>query len=165
MVPNLYPALANEADDGSAGSSESGARSGEAGAFASAGDPLLESRRSGEPDLFSSRPATGTHEVLINTPEHVTAMCELSAEQLSAAVDTWRERMRAHAGASYVQLIVNEGGGAGASLEHSHAQLYALPFVPAFHPHFHALLLLAGFAFTAGVALAASFGRPLVRKG
>ena len=52
-------------------------------------------------------------------------------EQLSAAVDTWRERMRAHADASYVQLIVNEGGGAGASLEHSHAQLYALHFVPA----------------------------------
>ena len=44
---------------------------------------------------------------------------------------TWRERMRAHAGAPYVQLIVNEGGGAGASLEHTHAQLYALPFVPA----------------------------------
>ena len=30
-----------------------------------------------------------------------------------------------------MQLIVNEGGGAGASLEHTHAQLYALPFVPA----------------------------------
>ena len=29
-----------------------------------------------------------------------------------------------------MQLIVNEGGGAGASLEHSHAQLYALDFVP-----------------------------------
>ena len=39
--------------------------------------------------------------------------------------------MRAHADASYLQLIVNEGGGAGASLEHTHAQLYALPFVPA----------------------------------
>jgi UDPglucose--hexose-1-phosphate uridylyltransferase len=127
VVPNLYPALANEADGGA----EPAARSGEAGAFASAGDPLLESRRSGEPDLFSSRPATGTHEVLINAPEHVTAMCELSEEQLSAAVETWRERMRAHADASYVQLIVNEGGGAGASLEHSHAQLYALDFVPA----------------------------------
>jgi UDPglucose--hexose-1-phosphate uridylyltransferase len=140
VVPNLYPALG----DPSAGDanrvpgeiapkpdSSSAARSGEAGAFASAGDPLLESRRSGEPDLFSSRPATGTHEVLINTPEHLTAMHELSAEQFAAAVDTWRERMRAHAGASYVQLIVNEGGGAGASLEHSHAQLYALDFVPA----------------------------------
>jgi UDPglucose--hexose-1-phosphate uridylyltransferase len=30
-----------------------------------------------------------------------------------------------------VQLIVNEGPGAGASRAHSHAQLYALPFVPA----------------------------------
>jgi transglutaminase-like putative cysteine protease len=36
-----------------------------------------------------------------------------------------------------------------------------LPFDPVFHAHFHALLLLAGFLFTAGVALAASFGRPL----
>ena len=108
-----------------------GARSGEAGAFASAGDPLLESRRAGEPNLFASRPATGTHEVIVNAPEHVTAMSELSEEQFAAAVATWRERMRAHADAAYVQLIVNEGGGAGASLEHSHAQLYALNFVPA----------------------------------
>jgi UDPglucose--hexose-1-phosphate uridylyltransferase len=40
--------------------------------------------------------------------------------------------MRAYAErAAYVQLIVNEGREAGASLEHSHAQLYALGFVPA----------------------------------
>ena len=31
----------------------------------------------------------------------------------------------------YLHLIVNEGPDAGASLEHTHAQLYALPFVPA----------------------------------
>jgi UDPglucose--hexose-1-phosphate uridylyltransferase len=132
-VPNLYPALAGAADSESGGTAAPGpgARSGEAGAFASAGDPLLESRRSGEPDLFSSRPATGIHEVLINAPQHVTAMHKLSGEQFAAAVATWRERMRAHADSSYVQLIVNEGGGAGASLEHSHAQLYALDFVPA----------------------------------
>ncbi|MFL5937007.1 MAG: transglutaminase family protein [Gaiellaceae bacterium] len=40
-----------------------------------------------------------------------------------------------------------------------------LPFDPSFHVHFHALLLLAGFVFAAGVALAASFGRPLVAVG
>ena len=40
--------------------------------------------------------------------------------------------MHAHAeDASYVHLIVNEGPDAGASLEHSHAQLYAMRFVPA----------------------------------
>jgi transglutaminase-like putative cysteine protease len=37
-----------------------------------------------------------------------------------------------------------------------------LPFDPSFHAHFHALLLLAGFGFAAGVALSASFRRPLV---
>ena len=39
--------------------------------------------------------------------------------------------MRAHADAAYVHVIVNEGQEAGASLPHTHAQLYALPFVPA----------------------------------
>jgi UDPglucose--hexose-1-phosphate uridylyltransferase len=125
VVPNLYPALgAPEAVPG--GSPES-----EAGSFSSSGDPLLASRRSGEPDLFSSRPATGAHEVLINSPRHLTAMAELDDTEFADAVATWRERMRAHRDAAYQQLIINEGGGAGASLEHTHAQLYALPFVPA----------------------------------
>jgi UDPglucose--hexose-1-phosphate uridylyltransferase len=149
VVPNLYPALGDPPGDSSQGNRQSregddrgpgdagggvepaGSPGAEAGAFASSGDPLLASRKAGEPDLFSARPATGAHEVIVNSPEHVTAMSALGEEQFAAAVATWRERMRAHTGASYVQLIVNEGGGAGASLEHSHAQLYALPFVPA----------------------------------
>src|SRR5947199_8034343 len=46
-------------------------------------------------------------------------------------MEVWRERMRDHADAAYVQLIVNERREAGASLPHTHAQLYALGFVPA----------------------------------
>lgn len=135
VVPNLYPALANDAHHESGEiapnrDAQAGTQ-GDAGAFAATGDPLLTSRRAGDPNLFVAKPATGAHEVLINAPEHATAMAELSEEQFDAAVATWRERMRAHADASYVQLIVNEGGGAGASLEHTHAQLYALDFVPA----------------------------------
>jgi UDPglucose--hexose-1-phosphate uridylyltransferase len=138
VVPNLYPALGAPEEDGGSGGAGGGAVAAtgspgaEGGAFASSGDPLLASRRAGEPDLFSARPATGAHEVVIHSPRHVTAMAELGDSEFDAAVATWRERMRAHAGtSSYQQLIVNEGGGAGASLEHSHAQLYALPFVPA----------------------------------
>jgi UDPglucose--hexose-1-phosphate uridylyltransferase len=104
VVPNLYPAL-GEGEDA----------------------PRPDSK----PELFASRPAVGGHEVLINAPEHVTAMAELSEERFLGAVATWRERMRAHSDAAYVQLVVNEGAGAGASLPHTHAQLYALPFVPA----------------------------------
>src|SRR5439155_11591371 len=39
--------------------------------------------------------------------------------------------MRVHRDAAYVHLIVNERREAGASLPHTHAQLYALDFVPA----------------------------------
>jgi UDPglucose--hexose-1-phosphate uridylyltransferase len=128
-VPNLYPALDGESA-GAAASPEAGFGE-QAGALASAGDPLLASRRAGEPDLFASRPARGGHEVIVNAPEHVTAMAELGEERFAGAVATWRERMRAHADAAYVQVVLNEGAGAGASLPHTHAQLYALPFVPA----------------------------------
>jgi UDPglucose--hexose-1-phosphate uridylyltransferase len=124
VVPNLYPALAGDGEDAGGGAAEPGT-------FSSGGDPLLASRRAGEPDLFAARPARGAHEVIVHTPEHATSLAELGEEQLAAAVAMWRRRMSAHPDAHYTQLIVNEGGGAGASLEHSHAQLYALPFVPA----------------------------------
>ena len=40
-------------------------------------------------------------------------------------------RTHAEAGAAYVHVIVNERREAGASLPHTHAQIYALDFVPA----------------------------------
>jgi len=46
-------------------------------------------------------------------------------------MEVWRERMRVHADASYTHVIVNERREAGASLPHTHAQVYALGFVPA----------------------------------
>jgi UDPglucose--hexose-1-phosphate uridylyltransferase len=110
VVPNLYPALTPA---GEAGAPERGA----------------EGR--GQPELFSSRPATGAHEVIVNGPQPVLSLADLPVEQVSAAIEVWRERMRAHAASSYVQLIVNERREAGASLPHTHAQLYALDFVPA----------------------------------
>src|SRR5207247_3859767 len=64
-------------------------------------------------------------------PQSVTSLVDLPVEQEQAAAEIWRERMRTHAGAAYVHLIVNERREAGASLPHTHAQLYALEFVPA----------------------------------
>ncbi len=69
-------------------------------------------RANREADLFWHAPAVGAH-------ERITA-----AADLPAALDTWRERMRAHADASCL-LVAAEG----ATLPH--AELYALPFVPA----------------------------------
>jgi UDPglucose--hexose-1-phosphate uridylyltransferase len=110
VVPNLYPALA----PGDAGEGD---------------DPLAVGR--GEPDLFAARPATGAHEVIVNAPDSVWSLAEVDPEQVERAMGVWRERMRNHGEAAYVHVIVNEGREAGASLPHTHAQLYALPFVPA----------------------------------
>jgi len=61
----------------------------------------------------------------------VPSLHDLEPEELETAMHAWRERMRTHSGAACVHVIVNESRVAGASLPHTHAQLYALPFVPA----------------------------------
>jgi UDPglucose--hexose-1-phosphate uridylyltransferase len=104
VVPNLYPALSESSP---------------------------EPEPDGKPDLFWAGPARGAHEVIVNSPESVTSLSDLPVEQVVAAVEVWRERMRVHADAAYVHVIVNERREAGASLPHTHAQLYALEFVPA----------------------------------
>ncbi|MGI8805138.1 MAG: galactose-1-phosphate uridylyltransferase [Thermoleophilaceae bacterium] len=120
VVPNLYPALTD--DPGGGGGDRASAEAGPR-------DPLAVER--GDPDLFPARPAVGAHEVIVNAPVAVASLAELEPAQAARAMDAWRARMRAHADSSYVHLIVNEGRRAGASLPHTHAQLYALPFVPA----------------------------------
>lgn len=120
-MPNLYPVL----DRGGA----IPAPAPETG-LASPIDPLGTATR-GEVDLFRSQAAEGAHEVIVSAPEHATSLAQLPERRLAAAVAAWRERMRANGEAAYLHLIVNEGPQAGASLEHSHAQLYALGFVPA----------------------------------
>ena len=87
--------------------------------------------RHARPELFTAQPASGHHEIVVNSPEPVSALAELPADQLALAMEGWRARMRAHADAHCRHLIVNEGRAAGATLPHTHAQLYALGFVPA----------------------------------
>src|SRR5205807_9022453 len=87
VVPNLYPALAP----------------------ATEGEGVEADPEGGTwPDLFASAPASGAHELIVNGPQPVLSLAELPVEQVIAALEVWRERMRAHADSAYVQLIVNE---------------------------------------------------------
>jgi UDPglucose--hexose-1-phosphate uridylyltransferase len=82
------------------------------------------------PDLFTALAARGRHEVIVNSPEPVTSLADLPVEQVQACVEVWRARMAAER-AAYTHLIVNERTEAGATLPHTHAQLFGLDFVPA----------------------------------
>jgi UDPglucose--hexose-1-phosphate uridylyltransferase len=123
VVPNLYPALGPP--QGTGGDPDDARR-----IDAAASDDPLRSGR-GMPELFVSRPAIGAHEVVINSPKPVSSLVDLAPEEVETAMDAWRTRMASHSTAAYTHLIVNEGVQAGASLPHTHSQLYALPFVPA----------------------------------
>ncbi|MCW3040053.1 MAG: hypothetical protein JWM31_1958, partial [Solirubrobacterales bacterium] len=91
-----------------------------------------EPPRSHKPDLFVAAAATGASEVIVNAPDPVASLADLDVAQVTLAVDVWRARMREHAPtASYVHLHVNEQAAGGATQPHTHAQLLALPFVPA----------------------------------
>jgi len=46
--------------------------------------------------------------VIVNSPKPVVSLGQLEPGEVAVAMDAWRERMRAHAGAAYVHLIVNE---------------------------------------------------------
>mgnify|MGYP001275686731 CR=1 FL=1 len=129
-VPNLYPAVGPREEGAPTGRKVPDRAGAESSAYSSPADPLLASGRGSEPDMFASRPAHGSHEVIVNAPAHVSSLAELGEAGLAAAVAAWRRRMRAHSDAAYVQLILNQGPDSGASLEHTHAQLGAMEFVP-----------------------------------
>ena len=69
--------------------------------------------------------------MIINSPRPVTALVDLDPAELAHAMEGWRTRIRAHEDAACVHVLVNERREGGASLPHTHAQLYALDFVPA----------------------------------
>jgi UDPglucose--hexose-1-phosphate uridylyltransferase len=113
VVPNKYPAVA-PAPSG-------GRKSPAVDALQVAGDlrpPLA-------PD--------GVHEVIIESPRHIQDWSELATDEIAKLLQVFRERI-AHAytnhGMRSALLFKNVGQGAGASLEHIHSQLIALPFVP-----------------------------------
>jgi UDPglucose--hexose-1-phosphate uridylyltransferase len=87
--------------------------------------------RDAKPDLFTAFGASGAHEVIVNSRRAVCALSDLDLGELTAAIEVWRLRMREHGDAACLHLSVNEGFEGGASIPHTHAQLYALEFVPA----------------------------------
>lgn len=76
--------------------------------------------------------ATGAHEVVVLSPAHDRSYGRLSEPQSVEALTVVRDRVRHHLadGRAFVQAVINHGAAAGASLEHPHAQVVALDFVP-----------------------------------
>jgi len=104
IVSNKYPALAN------------------------GGEPTTNSD-----GFYRSMSALGVHEVIIESPDHVTDMSTLSDPQITDILRAYRARLRilgTDPRWRYLLIYKNQGEHAGATLEHIHSQLTALPTVP-----------------------------------
>ena len=109
VVPNKFPAL--EIEEGGDGHPDARCRA----------------------PLYRTMPGIGVHEVIIESPEHLVGTAELSVTQLRDVFCIYRSRLqelKKDPRLAYAMIFKNLGAAAGASLEHLHSQLIALPIVP-----------------------------------
>jgi len=90
----------------------------------------LEKRGVGIYDMSNG---VGAHEVIIETTDHYRDMADLTQHEIRNVIFKYRSRSLAlekDPRFKYILIFKNHGESAGASLEHAHTQLVALPIVP-----------------------------------
>ncbi len=104
VVPNKFPALEIEGDLGRKGMG-----------------------------IYDILNGVGAHEVLLETPYHEKDIPELTSQEVENFLSMYARRMQElekDRRFKYIMVFKNYGLAAGASLEHPHSQIVALPMVP-----------------------------------
>jgi UDPglucose--hexose-1-phosphate uridylyltransferase len=90
--------------------------------------------REGE-GLFDRMNGVGAHEVIIETPDHGKTFATMTEPEIERVLWAYRERindLKRDRRFRSILVFKNHGAPAGATLEHAHSQLIALPIVPDF---------------------------------
>lgn len=88
--------------------------------------------RKGE-GMFDRMNGVGAHEVIIESPQHDMTFSKLESKQIEDVLWAFRDRivdLSKDMRLQYCLIFKNHGEAAGASLDHTHCQLIALPIVP-----------------------------------
>jgi len=83
--------------------------------------------------MYDKMNGIGAHEVIIETPQHAMTLGEMPEHQIEEVLWAFKERvndLKRDRRFRYILLFKNYGEAAGASLEHPHCQLIALPVIP-----------------------------------
>ena len=79
-------------------------------------------------DLYRTRRAVGTAEVVCYHHDPTRSMADLDDDEVTAVVTTWRDRtsaLQALDGVAHVLIFENRGAAVGTSNPHPHCQIYA----------------------------------------
>jgi UDPglucose--hexose-1-phosphate uridylyltransferase len=91
-----------------------------------------ELNRQGE-GIYDKMNGVGAHEVIIETPDHDKTLSDLDEDRVVEVLLAWQYRiidLKKDPRFKYIVVFKNHGEAAGASLEHSHTQLVAMPIIP-----------------------------------
>ncbi len=83
--------------------------------------------------MYDKMNGIGAHEVIIETPRHDLTLATLPPHQVEDVLWSYRDRiidLKKDRRFKYILIFKNHGDAAGASLEHPHSQLIALPVIP-----------------------------------
>jgi UDPglucose--hexose-1-phosphate uridylyltransferase len=83
--------------------------------------------------MYDMMSGIGAHEVIIETTDHSRSIANVAAPQAHEVLWAYRDRfldLQQDQRFKYILIFRNHGKIAGASLEHAHSQLIALPMVP-----------------------------------
>ena len=83
--------------------------------------------------LYDKMNGLGAHEVIVETPDHAATLATMPEAQVEAVIWAYRSRvldLKNDRRLMYILPFKNQGEAAGATLEHPHSQLIALPVVP-----------------------------------
>lgn len=83
--------------------------------------------------LYDKMNGIGAHEVIVESPTHEERFSDLPPERMIYILKAYKQRildLSRDKRFQYVLIFKNHGKAAGASLEHSHSQLVALPILP-----------------------------------
>ncbi|MFH0781591.1 MAG: galactose-1-phosphate uridylyltransferase [Pseudomonadota bacterium] len=83
--------------------------------------------------LYDRMNGIGAHEVIIESPKHNQNFADFTPAEMALVFRAHKERiidLEKDSRFKYVMVFKNHGQAAGASLEHSHSQLIALPILP-----------------------------------
>ena len=83
--------------------------------------------------MFDRMNGIGAHEVVIETPDHMQTLATLPVKRVGDVLWAFRERildLKRDQRFKYILVFKNHGEAAGASLEHPHSQIIALPILP-----------------------------------
>ena len=83
--------------------------------------------------MYDKMNGVGAHEVVIESPDHSISLADMTDKQVEEVIWAYRDRsieLRKDSRFRYILIFKNHGREAGASLDHPHSQIIALPVIP-----------------------------------